>query len=69
MRSSANALVGDTPYDATAARRAGVVTLGVATSALADERTLRTRLMRAGARRVWRDAAQLLAELDEVLAV
>ncbi|HYW31746.1 MAG TPA: HAD-IA family hydrolase, partial [Gemmatimonas sp.] len=63
------ALVGDTPYDATAARRAGVVTLGVATSALADERTLRTRLMRAGARRVWRDAAQLLAELDEVLAV
>ncbi|HYW33424.1 MAG TPA: nucleoside deaminase [Gemmatimonas sp.] len=25
--------------------------------------------MRAGARRVWRDAAQLLAELDEVLAV
>ncbi|MES2524622.1 MAG: HAD-IA family hydrolase [Gemmatimonadota bacterium] len=63
------ALVGDTPYDATAARRAGVVTLGVATSTLADEETLRKRLMNAGARRVWRDTAQLLAGLDEALTV
>ena len=63
------AMVGDTPYDATAARRAGVVTLGVCTSGLADPDTLRQRLMSAGARRVWRDTAHLLDDLDEALRV
>ena len=63
------AMVGDTPYDATAARRAGVVTLGVGTSGLADRATLEKRLVVAGARRVWRDTAHLLAELDEALRV
>lgn len=59
------ALVGDTPYDAIAARRAGVVTLGVTSGGIFDER----QLIAGGARRVWRDAAQLHAELDEVLRV
>jgi tRNA(Arg) A34 adenosine deaminase TadA len=57
------AMVGDTPYDAIAARRAGVVTLGVTCGGIFDA----PRLIAGGARRVWRDPAQLLAELDEVL--
>lgn len=63
------AMVGDTPFDATAARRAGVVTLGVASSGLDDAAALTTRLVVAGARRVWTDTAHLLAELDEALLV
>ncbi len=63
------AMVGDTPYDATAARRAGVVTLGVLTSGLADDETLERRLVTAGARRVWRDAAALLDDLDGALDI
>jgi HAD superfamily hydrolase (TIGR01509 family) len=59
------AIVGDTPHDIVAARRAGVVGLGVLCGGLNDERTL----IAAGARRVWRDPAQLLAELDEALRV
>ena len=59
------AMVGDTPYDALSAKRAGVVTLGVLSGGMHDERQLRA----AGARRVWRDPAHLLAELDEALAV
>ncbi|MGZ8413461.1 MAG: HAD-IA family hydrolase [Gemmatirosa sp.] len=59
------AIVGDTPHDSVAARRAGVVTLGVLCGGLNDERAL----VAAGARRVWRDPAHLLAELDEVLRV
>ena len=57
------AMVGDTPYDAIAARRAGVVTLGVTCGGIFDA----PRLIAGGARRVWRDPAQLLAELDDVL--
>jgi HAD superfamily hydrolase (TIGR01509 family) len=63
------AMVGDTPFDAAAARRAGVVTLGVASSGLDEERALRHRLLEAGARRVWRDAAALRSALDEALHV
>jgi phosphoglycolate phosphatase-like HAD superfamily hydrolase len=59
------ALVGDTPHDAESAGRAGVVTLGVLAGGLNDEGTL----LRAGARRVWRDPAHLLTELDEALRV
>ena len=59
------AMVGDTPFDALSARRAGVVTLGVLSGGMHDERQLRA----AGARRVWRDPAHLLAELDEALEV
>jgi HAD superfamily hydrolase (TIGR01509 family) len=57
------AMVGDTPHDAEAAKRAGVVTLGILAGGYNDERTL----LRAGARRVWRDPAHLLAELDAAL--
>jgi len=59
------AMVGDTPHDAESAKRAGVVTLGVLCGGYNDERTLRG----AGARRVWRDPAHLLAELDDALHV
>jgi HAD superfamily hydrolase (TIGR01509 family) len=57
------AMVGDTPHDAEAAKRAGVITLGVLCGGLNDERTL----VQAGARRVYRDPADLLAHLDEAL--
>jgi HAD superfamily hydrolase (TIGR01509 family) len=57
------AMVGDTPHDAEAAKRAGVVTLGILAGALNDARAL----VGAGARRVWRDPAHLLAELDDAL--
>ena len=63
------AMVGDTPFDATAARRAGVVTLGVASSGLDDDATLEKRLIVAGARRVWKDTAHLVRELDDALRI
>jgi phosphoglycolate phosphatase-like HAD superfamily hydrolase/tRNA(Arg) A34 adenosine deaminase TadA len=59
------AMIGDAPADATAARRAGVVTLGVLSGGTGDERAL----VSAGARRVWRDVGHLRQELDEALHV
>ena len=59
------AMVGDTPFDAISAKAVGVVTLGLLSGRLHAEPLLRA----AGARRVWRDPAHLLAELDEALAV
>jgi HAD superfamily hydrolase (TIGR01509 family) len=56
------AMVGDTPWDAEAAKHAGVVCLGV-TCGGNEAETLR----RAGARGVWRDPADLLAHLDYAL--
>ena len=53
-------MIGDTPYDAIAARDAGVVCLGL-TCGGHDERALR----RSGARAAWRDPADLLAHLDD----
>ena len=58
------AMVGDTPFDATAARDAGVVCLGVTCGGYPDARRA---LRRAGARAVYRDPADLLARLDEAL--
>ncbi|GAC1478165.1 MAG: hypothetical protein NVS1B4_21670 [Gemmatimonadaceae bacterium] len=58
-------LVGDTPHDAEAARRAGVVMLGVAGGGTTTVAALR----RAGATGVWRDTADLLAHLDAALAI
>ena len=58
------AYVGDTPFDAQAARAAGVVALGVLTGGYTP-----AALIRAGARRVWRDAAALLADLDGALEI
>ena len=57
-------MLGDTPYDAWSARDAGVVCLGL-TCGGHDEKTLRG----SGVRGVWRDAADLLAHLDEALAL
>jgi HAD superfamily hydrolase (TIGR01509 family) len=63
------AMVGDTPFDATSARRAGVVTLGVECGGLLDEPTSRERLLRAGARATWQDVAHLARDLDEALRI
>ena len=57
------AMVGDTPHDAEAARKAGVITLGVLCGGMNDAPTL----VRAGARRVYEGPADLLARLDEAL--
>ena len=58
------AMIGDTPYDALSAKRAGVITLGVLSSGLGfDERAL----VSAGARKVWRDVGHLREELDDAL--
>lgn len=56
------AMVGDTPYDAQASRRAGVTCIGV-TSGGNDADVL----LGAGAASVWRDIAEVEAHLDELL--
>jgi len=56
------AYVGDTPYDAEAARAAGVTAIGMLTG-VHSAATLRA----AGAERVYADPAALLADLDAVL--
>jgi HAD superfamily hydrolase (TIGR01509 family) len=58
------AMLGDTPYDAESAKHAGVVCLGLTCGGNGVER-----LMSAGARRVYRDPAEMLAKLDEALHV
>jgi HAD superfamily hydrolase (TIGR01549 family) len=58
------AMVGDTVYDAEACRAAGVACLGVRSGGN-DPATL----MRAGARGVWRDTADLLQHLDQALDI
>ena len=58
------AMVGDTPYDAQAAKHAGVICLGV-TSGGHDVQTL----ISGGARAVWRGPADLLTNLDEALRI
>lgn len=55
-------MIGDTPYDGEACGRAGVAFVGVLCGG-SSEASLRN----AGARGVWRDPADLLAHLDEVL--
>jgi HAD superfamily hydrolase (TIGR01509 family) len=57
------AMVGDTAFDALAAKRAGVVTLGLLGGRTTDAQTL----LAAGARRVYANAADLLARLDEAV--
>jgi HAD superfamily hydrolase (TIGR01509 family) len=46
-------MVGDTEYDVIAANRAGVRTIGVLTSGLADEAEIRRRLTEAGVAMLW----------------
>jgi HAD superfamily hydrolase (TIGR01509 family) len=60
------AMVGDTPYDALSAKRAGVVTLGVLSSGLGFGAKA---LIGAGARGTWADVGALGAALDEALHV
>ena len=59
------AMIGDTPFDAISARRAGVVTLGLLSGRLHALSLLKA----AGARRVYRDPAELYAQLDDALRV
>ena len=56
------AMLGDTPYDALAARRAGVVALGVLTGAHPAEA-----LHRAGARASYEDTGAFLGDFDDAL--
>ncbi len=58
------AMVGDTPYDAESAKHAGVVCLGLTCGGRSAGD-----LLEAGARAVWKDAADLLAHLDDALRV
>jgi HAD superfamily hydrolase (TIGR01509 family) len=57
-------MVGDTEYDVVSAGRAGVAAVGVLTAGIADEATLRERLLRAGAVGVWRDVGSMAADVD-----
>ncbi len=56
-------VVGDTPYDADAARRAGIASIGVLCGGFEGED-----IRRGGAGRVYRDPLDLLAHIDEWLA-
>jgi HAD superfamily hydrolase (TIGR01509 family) len=56
------AMIGDTPYDAQACRRAGVACLGVTCGGCSPRR-----LLAAGARAVWESPADLLAHLEAAL--
>ncbi len=58
------AMLGDTVFDATACRFAGVACLGVLSGG-----NEKGPLLRAGARAVWRDTGDLLEHLDEALEV
>ncbi|MEZ4410005.1 MAG: HAD-IA family hydrolase [Polyangiales bacterium] len=57
-------MVGDTPYDAEAARHAGVVLIGLTCGGHSRET-----LLSSGARMVFRDPADLVDHLDEALAM
>lgn len=56
-------VIGDTPYDAEAARRAGIASVGVLCGGFAG-----ADIRAAGAHRIYRDPADLLAHLDDWLA-
>jgi HAD superfamily hydrolase (TIGR01509 family) len=58
------AMLGDTPYDAESCKHAGVVCIGLTCGGNSVER-----LMSAGVRRVYRDPADVLTQLDEALHV
>ena len=62
-------MIGDTQYDVASARKAGVATVGVLTSGMADAEEMRRRLVGAGAAVVVRDLTEVLRRLDELLAM
>jgi len=55
-------MVGDSPYDALAARKAGIKMIGVLCGGFSEQS-----LMRNGSAAVYRNPAQLLTKLDEIL--
>ncbi|HEX3356196.1 MAG TPA: HAD-IA family hydrolase [Tepidisphaeraceae bacterium] len=59
------AMVGDTPFDADAARDGGLVCLGVTCGGMNDAKTLRA----TGMRKVYRDPADMAASLDDALRI
>ena len=61
------AMIGDTCYDAIAARKSGLVTLGVLSGGIVDAEIARTRLLRAGARAVFANVHELYKHLDDAL--
>ncbi len=61
------AMIGDTPYDALAARKAGVVTLGVLSGGILDAGLARKKLIRAGARAVFANVQELYNNLGHAL--
>lgn len=58
------AIVGDTPHDAESAKRAGVVCLGVLSGGNSEEV-----LLGSGARRVYKEVAEIMDNLDEALEI
>lgn len=60
VKASDAIVIGDTPYDAIAARRAGMRTVAVLSGGFAEDE-----LAQAGAIEIYRDAADLLARYDE----
>jgi HAD superfamily hydrolase (TIGR01509 family) len=58
-------MIGDTPYDADTARDAGTVCFGVTCGGMNDEKTLRA----TGMRKVYRDPADITANLDEAVRI
>ena len=56
-------VIGDTPYDADAARRAGMASVGVLCGGFRDGD-----IRKGGASRIYRDPRDLLAHIDEWLA-
>jgi HAD superfamily hydrolase (TIGR01509 family) len=59
------AMVGDTPYDADTARDAGAICLGVTCGGMNDQKTLRA----TGMRKVYRDPADIEAQIDMALRI
>jgi len=55
-------VIGDTPYDADAARKAGIASIGVLCGGFKDEN-----IRKGGAGRIYRDPQDLLASIDEWL--
>ncbi|HEY8751882.1 MAG TPA: HAD hydrolase-like protein [Tepidisphaeraceae bacterium] len=64
MSAAQCAMIGDTPYDATSCRGAGVVCLGVTSGGHNIKE-----LISCGARAVWGNVAEIRAKLEEVLRV
>jgi HAD superfamily hydrolase (TIGR01509 family) len=65
MSPAQTVMVGDTPYDSQTARDAGSICLGVSCGGMNDSATLRA----SGMRRVYRDPADMLSQIDQMLTL